>query len=672
MNRIDAKKRIERLRAEISRHDHLYYVLDRPEISDAAYDARLQELGALEAEHPDLAAPDSPTQRVGAPPRDDLPKVVHVAPMLSLESTTDVEAAREFDRRVRKGLGEDAVPYTVEPKFDGLSVELVYEGGVLARGATRGDGATGEDVTPNIRTIRAVPLRLRGEGPPRSLAVRGEAIMPLDAFRKLNRWMTEREEAAFANPRNAAAGSLRQLDSRVTARRPLSFFAYEIMSIEGAPPPATHSEELERLSSWGFLVDAHRRACRTIEEAIEFHAELGAARDELPFEIDGVVIQVDSKASRAALGLRTRSPRWAVALKFEPRREVTTVEEIVVQVGRTGKLTPVALLRPVDVGGVTVSRATLHNAGEVAKKDIRVGDRVRIERAGDVIPAVVERVPRKGEKRSRPFAMPGECPVCGSAVAEEGAYHFCTGGPSCPMQLKRGVEHYASKGALDIEGLGSKTVAAMVDRGIVRSIADLYRLDAESLLGLEGFAEKSAANLLAAVARAKKAPLDRFLYALGVRNVGEHVAALLAEHYGSLDAVMAAPADDLMTIHEIGPEVASSVSGFFAEKRVRALVGELRSLGVEILPAPRRPGSRPLEGKTFVFTGTLSGLSRDEAERLVRALGGRPASSVSAKTSYVVAGGEAGSKLEKARKLGVAILTEKEFIKLVGKSAGAA
>ena len=548
-----------------------------------------------------------------------------------------------------------------DPVFD------LYEGGALARGATRGDGATGEDVTPNIRTIRTVPLRLRGGTPPRALAVRGEAIMPLDAFRRLNRRLTEREEDSFANPRNAAAGSLRQLDSRVTAQRPLAFYAYEIMSIEGAPLPDTHEAELDRLASWGFLVDPHRRVCRTIEEAIGFHAELGAGREELPFEIDGVVIQVDAKAERAALGLRTRSPRWAIALKFEPRKEVTTVEDIVVQVGRTGKLTPVALLRPVDVGGVTVSRATLHNAGEVAKKDIRVGDRVRIERAGDVIPAVVERVPRKGEKRRRPFAMPGACPVCGSAVAEEGAYHFCTGGPSCPMQLRRGIEHYASKGALDIEGLGVKTVASLVDRGVIRSIADLYRLEAASLLDLDGFAEKSAANLIAAVSAAKSPPLDRFLYALGIRNVGEHVASILAEHYGTLEAVMEAPAADLMTIHEIGPEVASSVSGFFAEKRVRALIGELRSLGVEVVPAPRRARSRPLGGKTFVFTGTLERLSRDEAERLVKSLGGRAASSVSAKTSYVVAGAEAGSKLEKARALGVPVLEEKDFMKLVGK-----
>jgi DNA ligase (NAD+) len=666
MSRGEIEKRIRRLREEIARHDHLYYVLDAPEISDAAYDRLHEELEELEAAHPDLVTSDSPSQRVGGAPRDDLPSVRHVRPMLSLESVTNVADAREFDKRMKKGLGGGDVVYTVEPKFDGLSVELIYEDGVLARGATRGDGMVGEDVTPNIRTIRAVPLRLRGGKPPRRAAIRGEAIMPLAAFHDLNRWMTERELPAFANPRNAAAGSIRQLDSRITAARPLSLFAYEIMAIEGAEPPDTHTHELDILERWGLRVDPHRALCRSIEEAIAFHANLAATRDELPFEIDGVVIQIDSKVDREILGVRTRSPRWAIALKFEPRKEVTVVEDIVVQVGRTGKLTPVALLRPVDVSGVTVSRATLHNAGEVAKKDIRVGDTVRIERAGDVIPAVVERIPQKNERRKRAFAMPDRCPVCGSAVAEEGAYHFCTGGLSCPAQLKRGIGHFASKGALDIEGLGQKTVSAMVDRGLVSSVADIYRLDEEKLLGLEGFAEKSAANLLAAIEASKKVPLDRFLYALGIRNVGEHVAALLADHYGSLDSVARAAEEDLLTIREVGPEVARSVSSFFADPKTKALLAELRGLGLVVAGTPRRTGPLPLAGKTFVFTGTLDSFSREEAERLVESLGARAASSVSGKTDYVVAGAEPGSKLGKARSLGVVVLTEKEFAKLVG------
>ncbi|MFA4947759.1 MAG: NAD-dependent DNA ligase LigA [Candidatus Krumholzibacteriia bacterium] len=666
MTRSDSQKRVARLRDEIARHDYLYYALDKPEISDTEYDRLRAELEALEGEFPDLVTSDSPTQRVGAPPREDLPSVRHVKPMLSLESMMNVDAAREFDKRMKKGLGSDDVTYAVEPKFDGLSVELLYEDGVLARGATRGDGTVGEDVTPNIRTIRAVPLRLRAAKPPRLVAIRGEAIMPLGAFRDLNRWMTERELPAFANPRNAAAGSIRQLDSRITSARPLSFFAYEIIKLDGAEPPDTHTQELELLSKWGLRVDPHRNICRTIEEAIAFHGDLAAKRDDLSFEIDGVVIQIDSKADREILGLRSRSPRWAIALKFEPRKEVTIVEDIVVQVGRTGKLTPVALLRPVDVSGVTVSRATLHNAGEVAKKDIRVGDTVRIKRAGDVIPAVVERIPQKDERRKRPFAMPGACPVCGSEVVEEGAYHFCTGGLSCPAQLKRGIAHFASKGALDIEGLGAKTVAALVDRGLVASVADIYRLEAAALLALDGFAEKSAANLLAAIESSKKIALDRFLYALGIREVGEHVAAVLAARYETLDAVMEATGEDLMTVHEVGPEVAKSVSSFFADKKNRALVSGLRRLGLEVAGAARADGSRPLAGRTFVFTGTLEEFSREEAERLVQSLGGRASSTVSKKTSCVVAGAESGTKLAKAEKLGVKVISEKEFKKLAG------
>jgi DNA ligase (NAD+) len=666
MNRSDAERRIKRLREDISRHDYLYYVLDKPKISDAEYDRMLGELSALENEHPDLVTPDSPTQRVGGKPRSDLPNVTHVRPMLSLESAMKIDEAHEFDKRVKKGLGVDAVAYTVEPKFDGLSVELIYEGGLLARGATRGDGTTGEEITPNIRTVRTVPLRLRAGRPPRLVAIRGEAIMPLKEFRELNRWMTERGLAAFANPRNAAAGSLRQLDSHITAERPLTLYAYEIMTIEGAPPPETHTRELELLSSWGLLVDPHKKLCKNIEEAVSFHAALEAKRETLPFEIDGVVIQVDSKAERETLGFRTRSPRWALALKFEPRKEVTTVEDIVVQVGRTGKLTPVALLRPVDVSGVTVSRATLHNAGEVARKDVRVGDTVRIERAGDVIPAVVERIAAKGERRHKPFAMPDRCPVCGSPVVEEGAYHLCTGGLNCPAQLKRGIGHFASKGALDIEGLGHKTVEAMVEAGLVSSVADIFRLTKEKLLTLEGFADKSASNLLAAIDSQKKVKLDRFLYALGIRNVGEHVATVLAEHFGSLEPIMDAREEELMEIREIGPEVASSVATFFADKRNRTLIAELRELGLDVMGAPRKKGPLPLAGKTFVFTGALEGFSREEAERLVQSLGGRASSSVSTKTDYVVAGAEAGSKLAKAEALGVKVISEKEFKKLIG------
>jgi DNA ligase (NAD+) len=666
MNRKDAAARIEALRDEIRRHNHLYYVVGKPKISDAVYDRLFKELDSLERQFPDLVTPDSPTQRIGAAPRSELPNVRHLLRMLSLESSASADEARAFDQRVKKSLEREDISYSVEPKFDGLSLELVYENGIFIRGSTRGDGTTGEDVTPNIRTIRTVPLKLRTPSPPVEAAVRGEAIMHLEEFAQLNRWMTERDLPSFANPRNAAAGSIRQLDPGVTAERPLTFYAYEIMAAEGIENPGTHTDELELLAEWGFLVDSHKKRCRDIEEAIAFHEGLSEKRDTLPFEIDGIVIKVDSIADNAALGMRTRSPRWAMALKFEPRREITVVEDIVVQVGRTGKLTPVALLRPVDVSGVTVSRATLHNAGEVAKKDIRKGDRVRIERAGDVIPAVVERVETKGAKRGKRFKMPSTCPVCGTHVIEEGAYHFCPAGVSCPTQLKRGIAHFAWRGALDIDGLGTKTVEALVDRGFVKRIDDLYRLDKETLLQLEGFADKSADNLLASLEKSKKVSLPRFLFALGIRNVGEHVARVLARHYGTLNAVMNAREEELTEIHEIGPEVARSVAGFYSEKRNREVIDSLLKLGFEVEESKPQAGAQTFTGQTFVFTGALEEMTRDQAKRLVQSLGGRVSSSVSKKTDYVVAGADAGSKLEKARSLGVKVISEKELRKLAG------
>ncbi len=665
-----AARRAKELHAEIDRHDHLYYVEDSPVISDTAYDALRQELERIEELFPVLATPDSPTMRVGAEPRSSLPGVDHLMPMLSLDSTTEPEAALEFDARLRKILEKETIQYTAEPKFDGLSVELVFRDGVLASASTRGNGTTGEDVTPNLRTIKSVPLRLRGRGLPALVSIRGETLMTLAGFRELNRRMTERGEGVFANPRNAAAGSLRQLDSRITASRPLAFYAYEIMTAEGAGLPASHSEELALLGGWGFLVDAHWQKCPGIGEAIRFHSNLAEARDSLPFEIDGVVIQVDSRRDRAAAGMKTRSPRWALALKFQPRREITTVEEIAVQVGRTGKLTPVALLRPVDVGGVTVSRATLHNAGEVARKDIRRGDMVRIERAGDVIPAVVERVPSgpAGEKRrEKPFSMPSTCPVCGSAVEEEGANHYCTGGISCPMQLKRGMEHFASRDALDIEGLGEKNVELLVDHGLISDFADLFRLTRENLLGLERFADKSAENLLAAIEASKRKPLDKFIFALGIRNVGEHVARILAAKFGSIDRLAAATMDELTAVRDIGPEVAGSVSGFFGEERNMRVIREMSALGVVPAPPDSPAGPRPFEGRTFVFTGTLEKLTRAEAKRIVQDLGGGVSSSVGKNTGCVVAGADPGSKYDKAVKLGLDILTEDEFLRLAGR-----
>ncbi|MCP9460432.1 MAG: NAD-dependent DNA ligase LigA [Nitrospira sp.] len=669
MTRRDVQARIEALRKEIRRHDYLYYVKDRPEISDAEYDRLFRELSELEAAYPDLITPDSPTQRVGAPPLDELKKVPHERPMLSLDSVVDREEVLAFDKRMQKELGQSRIGYVAEPKYDGLSVELVYERGVFVRGATRGDGTTGEDVTVNLRTIRALPLQLQPDSrPPDRLVVRGEVYMRLDDFQALNRRITERGEEAFANPRNAASGSLRQLDSRITAERPLVITCYEIMGQSGLFPP-THWDELEALARWGLPVPTHRRKCDTIEDVIAFHRETEAMREGLPYEIDGIVVKVNRRDWQERLGEKSRSPRWAIAYKFTPRKEITVVQDIAVSVGRTGTLTPLALLKPVEVGGVTISRATLHNADEVARKDIRVGDTVKVERAGDVIPAIAERIEMPEQPRAAPFRMPDHCPVCGSAVAREGAYYYCTGQAACPAQLKGAVEHFASKGALNIEGLGKKTVAQLVERGLVKDLADLYTLTKGDLLTLDGFAERSASLLLQAIERSKRVPLDRFLMGLGIRQVGQHIARVLAERFKTLDALMAADRETFEGVHEIGPEIAASLESFFKEERNRQVIRRLLDLGLEIeaVPDGDRAG-RPLAGKTFVFTGGLERFSRDEAKRRVEQLGGHAASSVSKRTDYVVAGADAGSKLDKAKKLGVTILTEEEFAKLLEQS----
>jgi DNA ligase (NAD+) len=666
---LEAQQRVEALRTEIRRHDELYYVKDRPEISDTEYDRLFRELSQIEETYPDLVTPDSPTQRVGAPPLEELAKVRHERPMLSLDSVADSEDVLAFDKRMRRELEQDAIEYAVEPKYDGLSVELVYEAGRFVRGATRGDGMTGEDVTINLRTLRSLPLQLRtDEPPPAHLVVRGEVYMRLDDFQTLNRRITERGEEAFANPRNAASGALRQLDSRITAARPLVITCYEIMARSGPFPP-THWDEMEMLASWGLPIPPQRRRCGSIEEVIAFHKEIEAGRDELPFEIDGVVVKVNRRDWQMALGEKSRSPRWAIAFKFTPRKEITQVQDIVVSVGRTGTLTPLALLKPVEVGGVTISRATLHNADEVARKDIRVGDTVKVERAGDVIPAIAERVPVPGERRSDPFRMPEQCPVCGSSVAREGAYYYCSGQAACPAQLKGALEHFASKHALNIEGLGRKTVAQLVERGLIRNLADLYELTKEQLLTLEGFADRSASLLLESIQRSKQVSLERFLMGLGIRQVGQHIAQVLARRFVALEAIMAADRDAFLAVHEIGPEIAASLESFFREEHNRTVIERLRQLGVMIqtLPQPDRETARLLEGKTFVFTGGLERISRDEAKRLVEERGGRAVSSVSKRTDYVVAGVDPGSKLDEARRLGVRVLTEAEFVALVEK-----
>ncbi len=666
------RDRYIQLKAQIRHHDYLYYVKDQPEISDGEYDRLFRDLVELEQKHPELIIPDSPTQRVGAPPLSELGKIRHEQPMLSLDSIVDPQEVLAFDQRMKRELGTDLVEYTAEPKFDGLSVELVYDHGRFVRGSTRGDGSIGEDITINLRTIRSLPLQLQGETPPDHLAVRGEVYMRLGDFHALNRRMTERGLDAFANPRNAAAGSLRQLDSRITASRPLVVTCYEVMAMVG-PRPGSHWDELETLAQWGLPVPTLRRRCETIDQVLEFHRDTERQRDDLAYEIDGVVVKVNRGDWQARLGMKSRSPRWAIAFKFPPRKEITEVQDIAISVGRTGTLTPLALLKPVEVGGVTISRATLHNADEVARKDIRIGDTVRVERAGDVIPAIAERIPAPNQTRSAPFQMPSACPICGSAVAREGAYYYCTGQAACPAQLKGAIEHFASKAALNIEGLGKKTVAQLVDQGLVKDLSDLYRLDREQLLRLEGFAERSSTLLLDAIAQSKTMSLDRFLMGLGIRQVGQHIAKVVAHEFGSLDAVMSADQDRFQMIREIGPEISASLFSYFQESSNRRVIDQLRKLGLSILSTsmPLSAADQPFSGRSFVFTGGLTRMTRDEAASFVERLGGTVSSSVSRKTTYVVAGEDPGSKLDQALKLGVRVLTEEEFERLLNRSENA-
>lgn len=671
MTAAQARRRIDELVREIAAHDHAYYVLDRPTVSDAAYDALFRELKALEEEHPDLRRADSPTGRVGGGLREAFRKVAHVKPLRSLDSLMAEEEVREFDARVRKGLERDDVTYVAEPKFDGLSIELVYEDGVLDRASTRGDGTHGEDVTENVRTIRAVPLRLAeaaGVPAPRGvIAIRGEALMRLADFEALNARLLEAGEEPFANPRNAAAGAVRQLDPSITASRRLDFFAYEIMDAPAVTLP-TQRDMLAALRGWGLHVETRLAHAASIDEALAFHAALGAERDALPYEIDGVVIKVDRRDWQDVLGMRARSPRWAVAYKYPPRIEVTQVLDIVVQVGRTGKLTPVAVLRPVDVSGVTVSRATLHNQDELDRKDVRIGDTVRVRRAGDVIPEVVEVLAEQRPKGAKPFQLPSKCPVCGGPVEREGAAHVCTNGLECPAQLQGHLEHFVARGAMDIAGLGGKTVAQLLERGLVKDLADLYHLTPIDLAGLEGFAEKSIENLMEALEASKRPRLDRFLFALGIEHVGETVARLLADQFGALEPLLEADEEALQSIHGIGPEVAASVAGFFTNKRTRKVLERLAKAGVKPVHERRSKGEQPLAGEVMVFTGGLERMSRPEAQRKAESLGARIATGISKKVTLVVAGPGAGSKLDEANKLGVKVIDEAAFLKRIGEA----
>jgi DNA ligase (NAD+) len=657
---------IDRLRRAIEHHNYRYYVLDDPEISDAEYDALFRRLEELERAHPQLVTPDSPTQRVGATPAAGFETVVHRQQMLSLQNVTTREELDEFDARIRRFLGRDAIVYAGEPKMDGVAVEVVYENGALVVGATRGDGITGENVTANIRTVKSVPLRLRAHErrAPRVLDVRGEVYLPIAAFRAINR---EREEAGlpvFANPRNAAAGSLKQLDARITASRPLDFVCYGVGVVEGATFE-THTEVLAALGDWGLKPVPQSRVLRTLDDVAAYHDDLAARRDHLPFEIDGVVVKVNDLALQRRLGQVSRSPRWAVAWKFKPRQATTKVLNIFPSVGRTGVLTPAAEMEPVSVGGVTVRNASLHNMDEVERKDIRIGDHVLIERAGDVIPYVVKVLTEKRTGHERRFRMPAHCPVCGAQVVRaEGEVAYRCMGADCPAQLRQRLQFFAHRGAMDIEGLGEKLVEQLVERGLVKHLPDLYALDRETLAGLERMGEKSAANLLAQIERSKKTTLPRLLTALGIRQVGEATAKALADHFRTLDAVMEADVAELQEVRDVGPEVAASIRQFFDEPRNRKLVERLRKAGVHPAPVERHAG--PLSGKKFVLTGGLASMTRPEAQRRIEALGGRVMSSVSKETDFVVVGADAGSKLAKAEKLGVRRLDEDELLRMLG------
>jgi DNA ligase (NAD+) len=667
-----AAARAAELRAQLQYHAHRYYVLDAPEIPDAEYDRLFQELQAIEAAHPDLRTPDSPTQRVIGQVLDGLQPVRHAVPMLSIDTETDTtpEGAQAFDARVRKALGldEGAPPleYAAELKFDGLAINLRYERGVLVQAATRGDGETGEDVTHNIRTINQIPLRLK-DVDAEVLEVRGEVYMRRDDFEALNERQRAKiaagakGEKTFINPRNTAAGAVRQLDPAMAAQRPLSFFAYGLGEVRGWTVPPTHGAMLEAFIAMGLPVCEHRIVGQGAEALVDFHARMGALRDSLPFDIDGVVYKVNSLALQQQLGFKSREPRWAVAHKYPAQEMLTTVLAIEVQVGRTGKLTPVAKLAPVFVGGVTVTNATLHNELEARRKDVRVGDTVIVRRAGDVIPEVVGVLPDKRPPGAPEFTMPVVCPVCGSAaVREEGeADHRCTGGLYCSAQRKQALLHFAQRRAMDIEGLGDKLVDQLVDGEVVKTLPDLYRLGLTSLAALDRMAEKSAQNILDALQKSKQTTLPRFLYGLGIRHVGESTAKDLARHFGKLDAIMTASVEQLMEAPDVGPVVAQSIRTFFEQAHNREVVEQLRACGVqweEGEPAPR--AQLPLAGQTFVLTGTLPTLSREEAKEMLEAAGAKVSGSVSKKTHYVVAGEEAGSKLDKARELGVPVLDE--------------
>jgi len=662
MDKERAKKQIEELRKKIHHHDYLYYVLDKPEISDTAYDKLFRKLKGLEAKFPDLVTPDSPTQRVGAPPLKEFKSVTHKVRLMSLDNAMNLEELKDFDRRVREGLGRDKVDYVAELKIDGLAVSLIYKKGKFIQGATRGDGVHGEDITQNLRTVRSIPLKLKEA---KDIEVRGEVYLSYKDFIKLNHEREERGEPRFANPRNAAAGSVRQLDSKITASRPLDIFCYYGL-IEGKELKA-HNETLELLRKLGFKVNPNIELCRGIEDVEKYIEKWEKRREKLDYEIDGIVVKVNETAAWKKLGATTHAPRWAIAYKYPPMQASSIIEDIIVQVGRTGAITPVAHLKPVHLAGVTVKRATLHNEDEIRRKGIKIADHVVVQRAGDVIPEVVKVIKEKRTGKEKEFHMPKKCPVCGSEIVRPKgeAVARCTNA-ACPAQIKARIRLFTMRDAMDIEHVGPAVIDQMVDKGYIKDFADLYSLTKDDIKKLERMADKSAQNIIDSIQGSKDRSFDRLIYALGIRNVGRHMANVLASHYPSIDKLMLVKKESLVKIHEIGPIVAESIENFFSNKQNLKVIEKLKRAGVR-LKSEMVKGPQPLKGKTFVFTGALKKMTRPEAEELVRSLGGTASSSVSKDTDYVVVGEEPGSKYDKAKKLGIRMISEQEFLKLVKK-----
>jgi len=662
-----AKTEIDKLRKELDHHSYRYYVLDDPEISDAEYDRLFRKLQKLEAEFPELVTPESPTQRIGAEPLEEFETVTHSIPMVSLDNAFDDAEMLDFDARLRNLLEVDEIEYTVEHKLDGTAVELVYENGVFVLGSTRGDGFNGEGITQNLKTIKSIPLRLRADEveAPQRLEVRGEVFYPVADFKKLNERRAKAGEPVLINPRNAASGSLRQLDPKLTAERPLDIFVYGLGQVVGREFKSQW-EALQTFKKWGLRVNPHTQLVRGIEQVLRVYREFGKARESLPYEIDGTVVKVNRFDQQRLAGMKTRSPRWAIAYKFPAQQETTKILNIIAQVGRTGTITPVAIMKPIMVGGVTVERATLHNQDEIDRLDVRIGDTVVIQRAGDVIPDVVKVITSKRTGKPKKYKLPKKCPVCKSEVVrlEDEAAHRCQN-INCPAQVKESIRHFASKLAMNIDGLGEKLIEQMVDVGLIKSYGDLYFLKKEKLAELERMAEKSAQNIIDAIDKSREVDFARFLYALGIRHVGEHMARLLARKLGSLDKLIKADEEKLMEIHEVGPQVAQSIARFFGEKKNLQAIERLKKGGVKIREAAKVMADQRFAGKSFVFTGALEKFSRDEAEAMVDARGGRASGSVSKKTDYVIAGPGAGSKLAKAKELGVEVISEDEFLKMV-------